>query len=80
MSELKLFKIDSGLTKELSGSTGGLEKSLQTLFESNLSALIGVQFLATEHPTGQTHSGRIDTLGIDVTSCSVGFIIGYRRR
>ena len=77
MSELKLFKIDSGVTKELSGSTGGLEKSLQTLFEANLHALLGVNFLASEHSAGRTHSGRIDTLGIDENGCPV--IIEYKR-
>jgi len=77
MSELKLFKIDSGVTKEISGSTGGFEKSLQTLFEANLLALLGVHFLATEHSTGRTHAGRIDTLGIDENGCPV--IIEYKR-
>ena len=77
MSELKLFKLDSGLTKEIAGSIGGLEKSLQTLFEANLPALLGVHFLATEHSTGRTHSGRIDTLGIDENGCPV--IIEYKR-
>jgi predicted transport protein len=77
MSELKLFKIDSGLTKEIAGSIGGLEKSLQTLFEANLPALLGVHFLATEHSTGRTHAGRIDTLGIDENGCPV--ILEYKR-
>ncbi len=41
------------------------ERALQDLFESNLEALLGVRFLASEFVTGEKHSGRIDTLGID---------------
>ena len=38
---------------------------------------MGVRFLATEYPTGKTHGGRIDTLGIDENGCPV--IIEYKR-
>ena len=77
MSYGKLFKISSGVFKELSGSAEGLEKSLQNLFEANLLSLLGVHFLATEHSTGRVHGGRIDTLGIDENGCPV--IIEYKR-
>ena len=77
MSDIKLFKIKAGTTTELAGSSHGLEKSLQNLFEANLLTLLGVHFLASEHSTGKTHAGRIDTLGIDENGCPV--IIEYKR-
>ncbi len=77
MSDIKLFKINAGTTTELAGSSHGLEKSLQNLFEANLHTLLGVHFLASEHSTGRTHAGRIDTLGIDENGCPV--IIEYKR-
>ena len=77
MSDIKLFKINAGTTTELAGSSHGLEKSLQNLFEANLLTLLGVHFLASEHSTGKTHAGRIDTLGIDENGCPV--IIEYKR-
>ena len=77
MTNIKLFKIKSGTTTELAGSSHGLEKSLQDLFEGNLLALLGVHFLASEHSTGRVHAGRIDTLGIDENGCPV--IIEYKR-
>jgi RecB family endonuclease NucS len=45
--------------------------------ESNLDALLGVRFLASEYRTGKTHGGRIDTLGIDENGSPV--IIEYKR-
>jgi predicted transport protein len=77
MSDLRLFSIKTGNATELTGSSDALEKSLQTLFESNLQALLGVTFLATEYSTGPIHRGRIDTLGIDENGCPV--IIEYKR-
>ncbi len=64
MSDIKLFKIN-GAVSELEGKTVALEKSLQQLLEDQLEAFLGVRFLSSEHSTGQTHQGRIDTLGID---------------
>ncbi len=77
MSDIKLFRIDDGHVKELSGRAANLEKSLQTLMERNLEALLGVRFLATEHSTGPKHRGRIDTLGIDENGCPA--IVEYKR-
>ncbi|HWX36768.1 MAG TPA: hypothetical protein VNZ53_56320 [Steroidobacteraceae bacterium] len=37
-----------------------IEKSVQTLFEKNMEALLAVRFLASEFTT--TNGGRIDTL------------------
>lgn len=75
MSDYKLFRIGSGTVVEIAGSTETVEKSVQTLFEKNLEALLGVRFLASEFPT--THGGRIDTLGLDENGCPV--ILEYKR-
>ena len=60
---------------ELAGTTDTVEKSVQVLFETNLEALLGVRFLATEYTT--THGGRLDTLGLDENGCPV--ILEYKR-
>lgn len=75
MSDIKLFRIASGAVTELVGTTDTVEKSVQILFETNLEALLGVKFLATEFTT--THGGRIDTLGLDENGCPV--ILEYKR-
>jgi hypothetical protein len=75
MSDIKLFRIGDGSISELVGRTDMIEKSVQTLFERNLEALLGVRFLASEFNT--THGGRIDTLGLDENGCPV--ILEYKR-
>ncbi|KAA3517770.1 DUF5655 domain-containing protein [Agrobacterium vitis] len=75
MSDIKLFRIGQGSVSELAGATDTIERSLQTLFEKNLEALLGVRFLSSEFTT--THGGRIDTLGLDENGCPV--IIEYKR-
>nr|WP_246505096.1 DUF5655 domain-containing protein [Microvirga antarctica] len=62
---------------ELPGEAMQVEKSLQSLFEANLEALLGIRFLASEYVTGPAHGGRIDTLGVDEDNCPV--IIEYKR-
>lgn len=54
-----------------------MERSLQTLLEANLEAMLGVRFVASEHSTGPVHGGRIDTLGLDENGSPV--IIEYKR-
>jgi RecB family endonuclease NucS len=63
MSDIKLFRIGSGQINELTSITDTIEKSVQTFFEKNLEALLGVRFLASEFAT--SNGGRIDTLGLD---------------
>ncbi len=75
MSDVKLFRIAGGKVAELAGATEIVEKSVQTLFEANLEALLGVRFLASEFST--THGGRVDTLGLDENGCPV--ILEYKR-
>jgi predicted transport protein len=77
MGDIKLFRIGKDEISELKGHSVALEKSLQTLIEKNLETFFGIRFLASEHSTGKTHGGRIDTLGIDENSCPV--IIEYKR-
>src|SRR5687767_666462 len=77
MSDLTLFRIAGGKAVELQGVASDLEKPLQRLIEDNMEGLLGVRFLATEYPTGRTHSGRIDSLGLDENNCPV--IVEYKR-
>ncbi len=77
MSDIKLFNVGNGSAQELPGTSIAIEKTLQTLIESHLEVFLGVRFLATEHSTGKTHGGRIDTLGIDENGSPV--IIEYKR-
>lgn len=77
MSDIKLFKLQGQLAKELPGKASDLEKPLQTLIEMNLEELLGVRFLVSEHSTGKTHGGKIDSLGIDEDNCPV--ILEYKR-
>ena len=77
MSDLKLFRTGSNGVSEIDGTAAALEKSLQTLIESNLETFLGVRFLASEFSTGREHGGRMDTLGLDENGCPV--IIEYKR-
>lgn len=77
MSNIKLFSIRAGFASELSAAVVQIERNLQVLFESNLEALLGIRFIASEFSTGPVHGGRIDTLGLDEDDCPV--IIEYKR-
>jgi predicted transport protein len=77
MSDIKLFHMKTNEIEELAGQSVQIEKSLQTLFENNLEALLGISFIVSEHSTGPVHGGRIDTLGLDEDGCPV--IIEYKR-
>jgi predicted transport protein len=77
VGDIKLFHIHNNTVTELTGKSMTIEKSLQTLMERHLEVFLGVKFLASEYSTGKSHSGRIDTLGIDENYCPV--IIEYKR-
>ncbi len=77
MGDIKLFRLNHNDVIELEGQGTAIEKSLQSLIEKHLDALLGVRFLASEYSTGKTHGGRIDTLGIDENGFPV--IIEYKR-
>ena len=74
MSEIRLFTITAGKAKEIESAPFKLEREIQNLFESNLEALLGVRFVASEYSTSD--GGRIDTLGIDENNFPV--IIEYK--
>ncbi len=77
MGDIKIFKLNGKNVQELESHSAVIEKTLQNLIEQNLDTFMGIRFLATEHSTGKTHGGRIDTLGIDENNCPV--IIEYKR-
>lgn len=77
MSDIQLFRLSEGLAIELPGRAVAVERQLQALIESQMPAFLGVRFLATEHATGKTHKGRIDSLGLDENGCPV--IVEYKR-
>ncbi|KXV78559.1 DUF5655 domain-containing protein [Acetobacter cerevisiae] len=77
MSDIQLFRLENGTVSELPGQAAKLEKDLQNLIEANMTTFLGVRFLASEYPTGKTHRGRIDSLGLDENGCPV--IIEYKR-
>lgn len=74
MSDLKLFKLVNGAANPLASSQASLERDLQTLFEKNLEALLGVRLLASEFVV---EGGRMDTLGLDENGSPV--VIEYKR-
>ena len=53
------------------------EKALQTLVERNLDSIFNCRFVASEHPTGPQHGGRIDTLALSEDNNPV--IIEYKK-
>lgn len=77
MSDIKLFRIDGNQVAAIEGQSVAIERSLQELLERNLEAFLGVQLVRSEYPTGKSHGGRIDTLGLDENYSPV--IIEYKR-
>jgi predicted transport protein len=77
MSDIKLFRLSNGHATELQGSASDLERPLQTLIEANLGPLLNIRLVTSEHSTGKTHGGRIDSLGLDENDCPV--ILEYKR-
>lgn len=77
MGDIKLFRLSDGDATEVPGEAVAIERTLQTLMERNLDALLGVHLLESEYSTGKTHGGRIDSLGIDENGAPV--IIEYKR-
>ncbi len=77
MGDIRLFRTTVNHVSELEGESVAVERSLQQLLERHLEAFLGVRFLASEYRTGPSHSGRIDTLGLDENGAPV--IIEYKR-
>lgn len=74
---MALFEINNGKTKLIKPSDFRLEKDLQRTIENNLETIFSCRFIATEFPTGNIHSGRIDTLAISEDNNPV--IIEYKK-
>lgn len=72
---MALFQLKNNEAQKIKSAKAEKEKDIQTIFEHNLEALLGVRFLATEYPT--SFGGRIDTLGIDKDNSPV--IIEYKK-
>ena len=77
MTDIRLYKISEGKTKEFRKKSLKLEKEIQTLVERNLEEIFSIRFLATEYSTGEKHKGRMDSLGIDENNTPV--IIEYKK-
>lgn len=71
MSDIRLFRLHNDKASAVQGAASHLEKPLRTLIENNLETLLGIRFVASEYSTGKTHAGRIDTLGLNESRCSV---------
>jgi predicted transport protein len=74
---MPLFSLQTNKVNQIKPISFAKERELQRLFESNLAALLGVQFVATEFSTGDRQRGRIDTLGLDQDGSPV--IIEYKK-
>ncbi len=77
MGTIRIFESNNKGTHELVSLSESVEKSLQKLIEANLEKFLNIRFLSSEHSTGKTYGGRIDTLGIDENKSPV--IIEYKR-
>ncbi|MCP4995396.1 MAG: DUF91 domain-containing protein, partial [Gammaproteobacteria bacterium] len=67
---------DTGL-RDLEAKAAALAKHPHTMTEKEMHTFLGARFLASEYSTGNTHQGRIDSLGLDENGCPV--IIEYKR-
>lgn len=61
---MPLFTVSKTSLQPVAQSRFASEKLLQQLVEANLEAVFNCRFVATEHPTGAQHAGRIDTLAL----------------
>ncbi|MEJ2640782.1 MAG: DUF5655 domain-containing protein [Desulfosarcinaceae bacterium] len=77
MSDMRLFRVGEARIKELERRSGCIEKSLQTLIESNLDTLLGIQVVASEYTHPSLAADPIDTLGIDENGAPA--VIKYKR-
>lgn len=77
MSDMRLFRVGDARIKELERRSGSIEKSLQTLIESNLDTLLGVRLVASEYTHDGLTTDPIDTLGIDENGAPV--VVKYKR-
>jgi len=74
---MPLFSIDQGRLHPVRQSNFLAERQLQELVQSNLENVFSCRFVASEHPTGAQHAGRIDTLALSEDNNPV--IIEYKK-
>jgi predicted transport protein len=72
---MAIFSITKDSAQKILPTKVDLERTVQKLFEKNLSIFLDIVFLASEYST--SFGGRIDTLGIDNNGAPV--IIEYKR-
>jgi len=77
MSDIKLLRFSKDNAEELAGSFASTERKIHDLIEKHMECFLGIRFVAHEYSTGQSHKGRIDSLGLDENYCPV--IIEYKR-
>jgi predicted transport protein len=77
MSDMRLFRVGDARIKELEHRSGRIDKSLQTLIETNLDTLLGIQVVACEYAHPGLAADPIDTLGIDENGAPV--VVKYKR-
>jgi predicted transport protein len=70
-----VFSIDKGILKEISEQPVGLEKNIQKLVETNMHAILGIEFVASEF---ELNALRVDSLGYDKEANSFT-LIEYKR-
>lgn len=74
---MPLFEIANQKLSVLTQSNFALERNLQSLVESNLETVFNCRLVKSEYPTGNQHSGRIDTLALSEDDNPV--IIEYKK-
>ncbi len=74
---MPLFRVLQERVEPVAQANFPTEKALQTLVERNLDSIFNCRFVASEHPTGPQHGGRIDTLALSEDNNPV--IIEYKK-
>ena len=78
MYNAQLFRFSGNDIQRLNCQTAASEKMLRHVLKKNLNSVFSITLLCKEYPTGRTHRGFIDTLGLDENYCPV--IIEYKRK
>ena len=74
---MPMFQITQDQMSPVTQTNFNSEKQLQALVEKNLTTIFNCRFVASEHPTGAQHAGRIDTLALSEDNNPV--IIEYKK-
>ena len=74
---MPLFRVVNDSAVPVPQANFPTEKALQSLVERNLGPIFNCRFVASEHPTGSQHGGRIDTLALSEDDNPV--IIEYKK-